>query len=41
MDVVFIDCNHDYGSVTSDLHESIKHLNDGGFIVMDDYGLYR
>ncbi len=40
VDVVFIDCNHDYGSVTSDLHESIKHLNDGGFIVMDDYGLY-
>ena len=39
-DVVFIDCNHDYKSVTSDLEQSIEHLNDGGFIVMDDYGLF-
>ena len=39
-DVVFIDCNHDYKSVASDLEQSIEHLNDGGFIVMDDYGLF-
>ena len=39
-DVVFIDCNHDYKSVTSDLEQSIEHLNDGCFIVMDDYGLF-
>jgi len=39
--VVFIDCIHTYESVMSDLEESIKHIEgDGGFIVLDDYGLF-
>tara|TARA_Y100001938_G_C7969560_1_gene368607 strand:+ start:218 stop:814 length:597 start_codon:yes stop_codon:yes gene_type:complete len=42
VDVVFIDCVHVHEFVLSDLEESIKHINNqNGFIILDDYGLYR
>tara|TARA_X000001382_G_scaffold126677_1_gene113567 strand:+ start:630 stop:1193 length:564 start_codon:yes stop_codon:yes gene_type:complete len=38
-DVIFIDCVHTYESVKSDLEESLKHIKNDGFIILDDYGL--
>jgi SAM-dependent methyltransferase len=41
-DVIFIDCQHDYGSVISDTKNAIKHIKgNNGLIVFDDYGRYK
>jgi hypothetical protein len=39
MDIVFIDCVHDYQHVKSDIDNSIKTF-DKPIIVFDDYGLF-
>jgi hypothetical protein len=39
MDIVFIDCVHDYAHVKSDIDNSLKFGN-GTIIAFDDYGLF-
>ncbi len=40
VDLVFIDCVHDYDHVKSDIENSIKFSNKNAFFVFDDYGLF-
>lgn len=39
VDVVFIDCAHNYPACRSDLNNAKKCLNEGGYIVLDDWDL--
>ena len=41
VDVIFIDCEHTYGSVKSDIKNAVKHIKgNSGLIILDDYGRY-
>ena len=40
VDLVFIDCVHDYNHVKSDIENALKFCNKEGFFVFDDYGLF-
>jgi predicted O-methyltransferase YrrM len=40
MDIVFIDCVHDYHHVRSDIDNSLKSFGKGTIIAFDDYGLF-
>ena len=40
MDIVFIDCVHDYPHIRSDVDNSIKTFGKGTIIAFDDYGLF-
>ena len=35
-DMIFIDADHCYNSVKTDFHNSIRHLNKGGIIILHD-----
>ena len=39
IDLVFIDCVHDYRHVESDIENSIKYASTNMYLVFDDYGL--
>ena len=39
MDIVFIDCVHDYAHIKSDIDNSLK-FGKGTIIAFDDYGLF-
>ena len=39
IDLVFIDCVHDYRHVESDIENSIKYASTSMYLVFDDYGL--
>lgn len=40
MDIVFIDCVHDYAHIKSDIDNSISSFGKGTIIAFDDYGLF-
>lgn len=40
MDIVFIDCVHDYPHIRSDVDNTIKTFGKGTIIAFDDYGLF-
>ena len=40
VDLVFIDCVHDYNHVKSDIENSLKFCNKNAIFVFDDYGLF-
>ena len=40
MDIVFIDCVHDYAHVKSDIDNSLNSFGKGTIIAFDDYGLF-
>jgi predicted O-methyltransferase YrrM len=40
MDIVFIDCVHDYAHIKSDIDNSLKAFGKGTIIAFDDYGLF-
>ena len=40
MDIVFIDCVHDYPHIRSDVDNSLKSFGKGTIIAFDDYGLF-
>ena len=40
VDVVFIDCVHDYTHVKSDIDNSLNSFGKGTIIAFDDYGLF-
>tara|TARA_R110002074_G_scaffold5062_6_gene24930 strand:+ start:2729 stop:4171 length:1443 start_codon:yes stop_codon:yes gene_type:complete len=40
MDIVFIDCVHDYAHVKSDIDNSLRSFGKGTIIAFDDYGLF-
>ena len=40
MDIVFIDCVHDYTHIKSDIDNSLKAFGKGTIIAFDDYGLF-
>jgi predicted O-methyltransferase YrrM len=40
MDIVFIDCVHDYSHIRSDVDNSLKSFGKGTIIAFDDYGLF-